>query len=193
MLVRFAFLAAVAALPLAACQDTGLAVLPGRGGASAAGFPIAFESLEGAPDAIRASFAAALAEEARARRIELVGAGSPARYRLRGYLAATPAETGASFAYVWDLFDSGARRAQRLNGATPLRLPAGQTDAWTGVDAATLKLAATGSLEAIGRFLAEGAEEPPAIARSTPETVEPEQAAIPVSYAPRETAAVAPF
>lgn len=139
------------ALPLAGCQDTGTAMVPsGR----AAGVPVAFESLEGAPEASRAQFAAVLGSEAKARRLEIVGAGAPARYRIRGYLSAAPAEGGTAITYVWDVFDENARRAQRLTGSATARAETrAGSDPWAAIDATALRQAAMLSLNGIVIFL----------------------------------------
>jgi hypothetical protein len=149
----FAAFALLSTLLLAGCQDTGTALLPDS--ARAPGIPVAFESLEGAPEAMRAQFAAVLGSEARARRLDIVGAGAPARYRIRGYLSAGSAEGGTALTYVWDVFDENARRAQRLTGAATSRTEtkAGM-DPWAAIDAASLRQAAAGGLNDIVAFLA---------------------------------------
>ena len=106
-------LAAVAACGLAACQTAG---------GSPAGKPIAFESIEGAPAAVRTALAGELASAASARQVEIVGNGNPARYRVRGYLTAEPtADGGTALAFVWDVFDAQARRAQRVTGSSSMK------------------------------------------------------------------------
>jgi hypothetical protein len=149
----FRAVAVLATLSLPGCQDTGTALLPDA--ARAPGIPVAFESLEGAPEATRAQFAALLGSEAKARRLEIVGAGASARYRIRGYLSAGPAEGGTALTYVWDVFDENARRAQRLTGAATSRIETkAGTDPWAAIDAASLRQAAAGGLNDIVAFLA---------------------------------------
>ena len=146
------------ALLLAGCQSAGDSTLSLAGGLGAArvdapGASIAFESIEGAPDALRGEFTSALVSEASARRLEVVPSEGPARYRLRGYLTAYQSDDGRTMlAYVWDLFDAGKRRARRLEGA----MPAGRAgpDPWSTIGTAQLQQAASQSMNEIAGFLA---------------------------------------
>src|SRR5262245_13643156 len=94
------------ALLLAGCQSAGdstMSLASGLGGArvDAPGVPIAFESIDGAPEALKSEFATALVSEAAARRLDVVPSEGPARYRLRGYLTAYQSDDGRTMlAYV---------------------------------------------------------------------------------------------
>ena len=146
------------ALLLAGCQSPGdstLSLASGLGAArvSAPGASIAFESIEGAPDALRGEFTSALVSEASARRVEVVSGEAPVRYRLRGYLTTYQTDDGRTMlAYVWDLFDAGKRRARRLEGT----MPAGRagSDPWSTIGTAQLQQAASQSMNEIAGFLA---------------------------------------
>src|SRR5262245_8742221 len=147
----------VCALLLAGCQSAGdnSLSLSGLGAArvDAPGASIAFESIEGAPDALKGEFTSALVSEASARRVEVVPSEGPARYRLRGYLTTYQSDDGRTMlAYVWDLFDAGKRRARRLEGA----MPAGRAgpDPWSTIGTAQLQQAASQSMNEIAGFLA---------------------------------------
>src|SRR5215203_3155086 len=121
-------LAAVAACGLAACQTAG---------GSPAGKPIAFESIEGAPAAVRTALAGELASAAFARQVEIVGNGNPARYRVRGYLTAEPTA------------DGGTALAAPIKAAS-------RKNPWDGLDKEALARLAARSMDEIATFLAAG-------------------------------------
>jgi len=150
---------------LAGCQEGGLASAGRR--VSAPGVPIAVESIGGAPDTVASSFSSALASEANSRQVELVGGGADARFRVRGYLSAHPTEDGSTaLSFVWDVFDSQKKRAQRVQGASVARARAG-ADPWAGVDQTTVAKAASESMDAIAGFLttSQSASAAPVLAR----------------------------
>lgn len=140
-------LAAVAACGLAACQTAG---------GSPAGKPIAFESIDGVPAAVRTALAGELASAASARQVEIAGNGNPARYRVRGYLTAEPtADGGIALAFVWDVFDTDQRRARRVTGSAPIKA-ASRKNPWEGLDKEALARLAARSMDEIATFLAAG-------------------------------------
>jgi hypothetical protein len=131
---------------LASCQTAG----------SPAGKPIAFESIEGAPAEVRTALAGELAFAATARQVELAGTGSPARYRVRGYLKTEPtADGGTALAFVWDVFDADQRRARRVTGSAPIKAASGKNP-WDGLDKEALARLAARSMDEIATFLAAG-------------------------------------
>ncbi|HVL72792.1 MAG TPA: hypothetical protein VM434_13040 [Beijerinckiaceae bacterium] len=143
-----ALAAAAIVFGVTACQD-GRGLLAGR--TSPSGVPVAVESIEGAPPAVRTALADELASAANARQVELVGMSAEARYRVRGYLSTEPREDGgAALAFVWDVFDAEKRRAQRLTGSRPI--PAGE-DPWDGLDKQALARLAAESMDGIADFL----------------------------------------
>ncbi|MGL4496650.1 MAG: hypothetical protein ACRCXM_09990 [Beijerinckiaceae bacterium] len=149
---RFVFVAALAGL-LAACNDVGsdLGTVTNAPKVSAPGVPIAVESLTGGSDAMRNRFAGALSQEATTRQIELVGSGATPRYRIRGYLDAYTGEDGKNaLKYVWDVYDTGRKRAQRVEGTTPLR---SGSDPWAAVDDRAIQVAASQCMNEIAGFL----------------------------------------
>lgn len=147
--MRLVLLAAVMAGGLAACNDTTTAA---RAPTLAPGVPIAVDSISGGPDAVRGSFSSAFSNEANARRVDIVDPKTNPRYRVRGYLAAQPTDDGqTALAFVWDVFDSQKRRAQRVQGATVAR---GGSGDWSGVDQTTVSKAASESMDQIAQFLA---------------------------------------
>lgn len=140
---------AVASIGVAGCQQglmEGAAV-------SAPGVPVAVETIEGAPDALQAKVSAEVATQASARRIELVSAESAPRYRLKGYLTAYPTDNGeTALAFVWDVFDSSKKRAQRVSTTTIAR---GQSqDPWQQIGETQIAKAASQSMNEVASFLA---------------------------------------
>jgi hypothetical protein len=165
LLIAPRFLVCVAALLLGGCVDTAVdlgasrnasAALVARPGVSPRGASVAVTSLEGAPDAVAARFKDQFASASEARDIALV-APETANYRLRGYLTATPGQGGSRLAYVWDIFDSKGRRAQRLADDVALKANA---DPWAGLDEKT-------SLEIVAR----AADNLAAFLSNTPEAI----------------------
>lgn len=147
----------------AGCQDTG----SGRGGVAAnapridaPGVPIAIESIEGAPEAVRSQLASALAAEAAARQIALVPRSDPAQYRVKGYLTAFPAEGGGTtLSFVWDVFDASNKRSRRIEGSSVASSGGGGGgDPWSGIDQATLRQAASQGMNEIAGFLVGNAD-----------------------------------
>ena len=152
LISRFA-LVAIAAGMLAACNDatSDLGTASSAPKVSAPGVPIAIESLTGGPEATRNRFAGALSTEATQRQIELVGSAATPRYRIRGYIDAhTTADGKNALSYVWDVYDTGRKRAQRVEGTMPLR--AG-SDPWGSVDERSLQVAAAQCMNEIAGFL----------------------------------------
>lgn len=153
---------------LAGCQNGGgAAAFASLGGLASAekieapGVPIALESIEGGPESVRAELADAIAAEASARKVELVSTRGPARYRIKGYLAAFEDEDGATtLTFVWDVFDTAKRRSRRIEGRQVASASAG-ADPWSSADQAALARLAAQSMNEIAGFLAaSGGDEP---------------------------------
>ncbi len=142
-----AVFAALFGLSLAACQQ-----IEGRA-VSAAGVPVAVETIEGAPVALQDKVKAEVASQASARRIEIVSSESQPRYRLKGYLTAYSTDTGeTALAIVWDVFDSSKKRAQRVSTTT---LATGQADdPWSKIGESQIAKATAQSMNDVAAFLA---------------------------------------
>jgi hypothetical protein len=140
----------VAALALAGCQETTTAA---RQRVDAPGVPVSVQSITGAPDSVTTRFAGLLGEAAAERSMEIVAGDKPARFRVRGYLTAQPTEDGqTSLAFVWDVYDAGKKRAQRVQGES-LGRRGGGDDPWAGLDQTIVAKAASESMDAIASFL----------------------------------------
>jgi hypothetical protein len=138
---------------LAACQESGTFTAQ-RG--SPAGIPVALESIDGVPATTRNALTSELTAAASSRQVDLAGASSAARYRVRGYVSKeTTAEGGTALAFVWDVYDAEKRRAKRLTGSSPI---AGSDPA--GLDKETLAKLAAMSMDEIAEFLAESKSAP---------------------------------
>jgi hypothetical protein len=132
----------------------------GSGGFSGSpeGVPIALESIDGAPAPMKTALMEELSTAASDRKVELVGASSPARYRVRGYLSTETEDGETKVSYVWDVFDSEKRRAKRLAGTSPVRVPSGSI---SSLDKETLAKLAGASMDEIAEFLAAAKAETP--------------------------------
>ena len=163
--------AAILACALSACNETTTA---SRAPTIAPGVPIAVDSISGGPDAMRGSFSSAMSNEASVRRVDIVDPATNPRYRVRGYLAAEPTADGqTALSFVWDVFDSQKRRAQRMQGATVARNSSGD---WSGVDQSTVNKAASESMDQIAQFLA-GQAQVRAASGTTPAAARPSSVA----------------
>lgn len=157
-----------APLALAACvgADGPMAGSPPPRGA------IAFEAIDGAPQAVNQRLAGRLAGEAEARQIQVVADRGSARYRVRGYMATARSGNGATVSYVWDVFDPERRRSTRISGEE--RIESHGRDAWAGVDEAAAGRIASRSMEQIATWLAtpqtapQAGPAPTAVAESVP-------------------------
>ena len=133
-------------LGLAACQETGsLSAMRG----SPAGIPVALESIDGIPANTKTALTSELTAAASSRQVELAGAASSARYRVRGYVSKETTAEGTSLAFVWDVYDAEKRRAKRLTGSSPIGSDP------SGLDKETLAKLAAMSMDEIAEFLAE--------------------------------------
>jgi hypothetical protein len=153
------------ALTLAGCAQTGGApetalaptTMVQREGANLAAAPVAILSLQGAPEAARRDFAAALQKDLGDRGVAM-GDSKAARYWVRGYLSARPGEGGADMAYVFDVYDRRHARAARLDASFTVK---GEGDAWSLMNGATLDGLATQSADDIAAFLSQTPEAAP--------------------------------
>ncbi len=141
---------------LAGCNENGPVGLasPVRVDASAA--PVALLSLDGAPPEVTARLAGALSSQAQARQISIVPDSGNPRFKLKGYLAAAPAEGGTTVTWVWDVFDGSSHRTQRLSGSETIQRSA--ADSWSAVDDGTLSRIAGRSMDGVALFLTGGAD-----------------------------------
>jgi len=139
---------------------------------------IAFESIDGPPPEVFRKLVASLNDEAHARNVAVVSRGTPATYRVRGYVSAMVDRGKTSFAWVWDVYDADKRRALRITGEEPATAKAARRrDAWNAADEAVLRGMSKSGMERIAAFL-NSPKEPPAIA--------PEQPTLPVLVGGRD-------
>jgi hypothetical protein len=149
-------LAGLAAIPLAACNETTgdfNPATPPR--ARAPGVPVALVSLDGAPEAVISRLSVAMSQQAARRDIAIVGIDGKPRYQVRGYLSAHVDGGEGQLSWAFDIFDAQKKRARRVSGQEALR---GGGDAWTGVTDAHLTAIAFKSLDDIAEFLAASPE-----------------------------------
>jgi hypothetical protein len=158
-----------AALALSGCQQSGVAPeatatalapapLVAREGVSLADATVALVTLEGAPQVASEDFRHALTQRLAAREIATAPPGK-ARYLLRVYLAASPAEDGATLDYVADVFDADRVRVGRLDDGLALK---GKGDAWSLASTQALEQAAARCADDLAAFLSNRPEARPA-------------------------------
>jgi len=124
-----------------------------------------------APEPLKSQFLALFNADAARQEVALTDA-SDARYLARGYLSAFPDAGGARLTYVWDIYDSKAHRAQRINDEIAVK--GGSADPWSLVDAAALAALAQRSAAEVAAYLS-----------NTPEALAAAPASGPaLSYAP---------
>ena len=138
-------------MALAACQG---ALMSG----SPEGVPVAVESIDGAPAPVQTALLGELSTAASERKVELVGSSAEARYRVRGYLSTETQDGETKVAYVWDVFDAEKKRAKRLAGSSPVRVPSGSVST---MDKETLARLAQASMDEIAQFLTAAKAEAP--------------------------------
>lgn len=159
--------AAILTASLGGCQTGSYASLKG----SPSGVPILFESIDGPPAPVRTALAGELSAAAKARHVDIASTGTPARYRVRGYLSTARADEGdATLSYVWDVFDAEKHRAKRITGSSPIGTAS--TPSWSALDRDALARLAARSMDEIADFLSEAptvvAEDKPAGSDATP-------------------------
>jgi hypothetical protein len=138
---------------------------------------IAFESVDGPPVRLYQTFVSTLAEEATARRVQVVSRNGPAEYRIRIYLAAQVEGRRTRISWVWDVYDAERRRALRISGED-----AGErkgADGWSAADDPMMRRMARASLDQLVAFLEQGP--PPAV---TEPPLGPDGDGTPVAAAP---------
>lgn len=149
------------AFGLAGCQQsnvapeaaTATALAPAplvkREGVSLAEATVALVSLDGAPEGATEDFRQSLTHALAAREAPIADAKT-ARYLLRVYLSASPAEGGASLDYVVDVFDASRVRVGRIGDGVALK---GSGDAWSLASTEALAAAAASCADDLAAFL----------------------------------------
>jgi hypothetical protein len=147
-----------------AAPETALAQAPiaKRDGVSLSAATVALVSLEGAPTVASGDFRQALAQQFVAREIVAVDP-KKARYLLRVYLAAAPAEGGANLEYVVDVYDSHRQRAARLDDGLGVN---GSGDAWSLMSSSVIDSVAGKCAEDLAAFLSNTPEAAPVAAQA---------------------------
>ncbi len=135
---------------LSAAAPTTTTRVAARPGVSPRGAPVAFVSLQGAPDGVVTRLSLATLSAATKRDIATTDAPSAA-YLARGYLTSWPTDEGTTFAVVWDIYDKGRHRAQRLDDQIVVRGQA--TDPWSLADERVLASLAASSADDLAATL----------------------------------------
>lgn len=153
-----------AALMLAACNPDNK---PNVAAVQPRGATVAFESIDGPPQAQFNTLVQDLNAAAQVHRVAVIAREEPSAYRVRGYLAATVDNGKTTISWVWDVFDRAQRRALRISGNEVAS--AGQ--GWQAADPAMLQRIASSSMTELAAFLTS-----PPVAPGTPDSGEPQVA-----------------
>jgi hypothetical protein len=150
-------LVALAAAPLAACNETAgdfNPAAPPR--ARAPGVPVALVSLEGGPETVVSRLSLAISQQAARREITVVGVDGNPRYQVRGYISAHAEGGEGTFSWAFDVFDAQRRRARRVSGEERIRAGGDATPdgLWNGVTDAHVTAAAARATDDLAEFLA---------------------------------------
>ena len=167
--------AAFACIFLASCQTDNNLVTGSLGPNSAR--TIAFESVDGPPQAVFQRLVAQLSADAEARKLPVVSRTSAAAWRVRLYLAAHVQRKQATVTWVGDVYDARYNRAFRISGEEVIS--PSRKDVWALVDDAVLARIASKSLDAIIAQMS-GTDLP----TSPPPTSEPRDDSQPVASLP---------
>lgn len=120
---------------------------------------VALASLSGMPRDVADRMSLAFAQEAGAHDIPLA-APEKADYLVRGYVNAYPTDLGTSIAFVFDIFDAGKKRAQRLGDILFVRGTA--ADPSSLIDSAAMTKVFAKSAGDLATFLGNGPSAPTA-------------------------------
>jgi hypothetical protein len=113
---------------------------------------VAFESVDGPPRAVFDRLVARLDTAARDRQVAVVSRKSPARYRVRVYLAAKIEPRRTAVDWIWDVYDSDLQRAIRIGGEE--RASRAGDDAWAAADDGVLGQIAEAGMRQLAAFAA---------------------------------------
>jgi hypothetical protein len=140
--------AAAGALALSACQTDSP---PTAMNASPRGASVAFQSIDGPPQAQFYQLVQDLNDEAGARRLAVISREHQAAYRVRGYLAAKVVSGKTTISWIWDVFDADERRALRISGEETAK--GRHRHGWSAADDAMLRRIASASMDQLAAFL----------------------------------------
>jgi len=115
------------------------------------GATVAFDSIDGPPQAQFTALVQKLNDEAQTRQLAVISRESSAAYRVRGYLAAKVVKGQTTVAWVWDVFDADENRTLRITGEETSK--SHPQDPWTVADDAMLRRIAHTSMDQLAAFL----------------------------------------
>ncbi|MFG1189295.1 hypothetical protein [Xanthobacter flavus] len=150
-------------LALGACQTDGSGMANSGGGGA-----VAFDSIDGPPQATFEKLVGQLNSEAETRRVAVASRSSGAAYRVKGYLAMHVQKGSATVAYAWDVYDRNQNRVARLSGEEPAgRVKGKVADGWAACDDKVLARIADKSMASLAETLGVGGTAPAPVATAT--------------------------
>ena len=123
------------------------AMAPGGG----SGATVAFESIDGPPQAVFDRMVNVLDTESKLRNLQIVSREGGASYRVRSYLSAQVVRGKTVIAWVWDVYDNNQQRALRLSGTEPAAKVG--RDAWAAADDLVLRKIAQAGLAGLSGMI----------------------------------------
>lgn len=158
-------IAVLAVLSVAAgCTANGPSPMASQG----FGPTVAFESVDGPPQAVFDRLVKALEAESSSRSFTVVSREAPASYRVRSYLSAQVDRGKTVIAWVWDVYDRDQRRALRLSGEEPAAK--NPRDAWASADDGVIRRIAQAGLTGLNGLIDGTAPAAPAQTSPPPQT-----------------------
>jgi hypothetical protein len=143
------------ALAAAGCSSNGQ---PMASLASGRGATVAFESIDGPPQAVFQELVENLATEAVAHQVRVISRETTPSYRVRAYMAANVQGKHIHIGWVWDVYDANKQRVLRI--ASEESGARSGADAWGAVDEAMLRRIARTGMDGIAAFLGGGGKTP---------------------------------
>ncbi len=158
-------------LALGACQTDGSGMA-----SSGAGGAVAFDSIDGPPQATFEKLVGQLNSEAETRRVAVASRTGGAAYRVKGYLAMHVQKGTATVSYAWDVYDRNQNRVARLSGEEPAgRVKGKVSDSWAACDDKVLARIADKSMASLAETLGVGGTAPAAAAAAPAATAAQEE------------------
>ena len=173
------------AASLADIDITPTSVASGRVDVSPRGATVALASMDGLPPTLSTRFLDAIVAEARSRDMTFAEPGM-AHYQARVYLSAYPVAEGTALAYVWDVFQGGQARVQRLSETVLVKtVQNAERDPWGQIDDSVLTQLAIKAADNLAAFLSTTPQAVAAV-KAAPASVSALQSSFrPLAFAPR--------
>lgn len=137
---------------------------------------VAFVPLVGVPANVSGPMLTAMKSSVRAKNIPVTEEIATAGYLVRGYLVASPANSGGKLSYIWDINDNKGVRIHRVLGNEVIS-GGKTTNGWSLVDQKVIAKVASASSDKLAGFFAQAKtnapEQAPLKQQDSPQTISP--------------------